>query len=118
MSDDFEIAATNYRPLRYSHIKIAAGEDYVLTADPWSYLHSQLLKDANSKRGKNRANTERAIFYLGLAQNFFRASDAAELPAKATLLYYGMLNLVKVWLSVTRALVPQGSQSRRSQAPE
>ncbi|MDP5219314.1 YaaC family protein [Ruegeria sp. 2205SS24-7] len=97
---EFEIAATNYRPLRYSHIKINPGADYVLTADPWSYLHSQLLKDLDSKRGKNRANKERAIFYLGLSQNFFRASDAAELPAKATLLYYGMLNLVKVWLSV------------------
>lgn len=96
----FEIALTNYRPLRYSHIKIAPGADYVLTADPWSYLHSYLINGHEKRRGKNKSNHERAIFYLGLAQNFYRASDAAELPAKATLLYYGMLNLVKVWLCV------------------
>lgn len=98
---DFEVAATNYRPLRYSNIKIAPGADYVLTADPCSFLHSQLLMEASSQRGKNRSNTERAVFYLGLAQNFIRASEASDLPAKATLLHYGMLNLVKVWLSVS-----------------
>lgn len=96
----YKRALTDYRPLRYSHIKIEPGADYVLTADPWSYLHSYLLKDAQGRRGKNKANRERAIFYLRLAQNFYRASEAADLPAKATLLYYGMLNLVKVWLSV------------------
>lgn len=93
-------ALTDYRPVRYSHIKISPGEDYVLTADPWSYLHSHILNDLSGRRGRNRENRERALFYLGLAQNFYRAADAAELPAKATLLYYGMLNLVKVWLSV------------------
>lgn len=92
-------ARTDYRPLLYSHIKISPGADSVLTADPWSYLHSQLLQDTRGRRGKNKQNLERAIFYLGLAQNYYRASDAADLPAKATLLYYGMLNLVKVWLS-------------------
>lgn len=99
--EEFEVALTNYRPLRYSHIKVAPGADYVLTADPWSYLHSHLQKELRGSRGKNRSNRERAVFYLGLAQNFYRASDAAELPAKATLLYYGMLNLAKVWLSVS-----------------
>lgn len=93
-------ALTDYRPIRYSHIKIAPGEDYVLTADPWSYLYSYLRNDLDGRRGINRKNRERAIFYLGLAQNFYRASEAAELPAKATLLYYGMLNLVKVWISI------------------
>ena len=91
-------ARTDYRPLLYSHIKIAPGADSVLTADPWSYLHSQLLQGTRGQ-GKNKKNLKRAIFYLDLAQNYYRASDAADLPAKATLLYYGMLNLVKVWLS-------------------
>lgn len=97
---DFKIALTNHRPLRYSHIKIEPAQDYVLTADPWSYLHSYMINGHDKRRSKNKSQHEAAIFYLGLAQNFYRASKYAELPAKATLLYYGMLNLVKVWLSI------------------
>lgn len=98
--DGYCQALTNYRPLRYSHVKVGPGEDYVLTADPWSYLHGFLIGEGVRHRGQNRENRERAVFYLRLAQNFYRASEAAEMPAKSTLLYYGMLNLVKVWLSV------------------
>ena len=98
---EFEPALTNYRPLRYSHIAIPPGADYALTADPWSYLHSCLLRGHEKRRGKNRENFDRAIFFLELAQNFYTAADAADLPAKATLLYYGMLNLAKVVLSTS-----------------
>lgn len=97
--ENFIPAWIGNRPLLYSHIKISPGEDSVPTADPWSYLYSQLLQGTREQQGKNEKNLKRAIFYLGLAQNYYRASDAADLPAKATLLYYGMLNLVKVWLS-------------------
>jgi hypothetical protein len=94
-------ALTNYRPVRYSHIKIRAGADYVLTADPWSYLHGFLIQASNTKRGTNRKNFERAIFYTDLAQEFYKGADVVDLPTKATLLYYGMLNLVKAYLSVS-----------------
>lgn len=98
---EFEPALTNYRPLRYSHISVPPGADYALTADPWSYLHSFLLRGHDKRRGKNKQNFDRAIFFLELAQNFYNAADAADLPAKATLLYYGMLNLAKVVLSTS-----------------
>ncbi|MDQ2092327.1 YaaC family protein [Marimonas arenosa] len=101
MIDGYEAALTNYRPLRYSHISIPPGADYALTADPWSYTHSFLLRGHDKRRGKNKKNFDRAIFFLELAQNFYNAADAADLPAKATLLYYGMLNMAKVVLSIS-----------------
>ena len=93
-------ALTNYRPVRYSHIRIEPGESHTLTADPWAYLYSHLLRAGKYRKGKNRLNNERAIFYADLANSFYRAADVSELPAQATLLYYGMLNLVKCFLSV------------------
>lgn len=92
-------AKFNYRPVRYSHISSGPGESAVLTADPWSYLHGHLLQIAAKKRGENRKNFRRATYYAGLAESFYKAGENVALPAKGTLLYYGMLNLVKSLLS-------------------
>ena len=35
----YEKALLDYKPIRYSHIKIRAASDLVLTADPWSFLY-------------------------------------------------------------------------------
>ena len=42
----------------------------------------------------------RAKYYSRLAADFYHAAEATEFPIKATLCYYGMLNLVKCFLSV------------------
>ena len=93
-------ALTNYRPIRYSHIPIDPGVSHSLTADPWAYLYSHLLRTGKMRRGINAKNNERARFYAELAKEFYRAAEVVDLPAKATLIYYGMLNLVKCFLSV------------------
>lgn len=92
-------AKLKYKPLRYSHVLVKPGQDLLLTADPWSYLHGHLLRRATNKRSTNKANLERAKYYANLAEDFFRGGEVIDLPAKGTLLYYGMLNLVKCLLS-------------------
>lgn len=99
MNTQHEDALTKYKPVRYSHVKVEPGFDHVLTADPWSYLHGFLIKDQDKRRGNNKKNYQRAIFYAQLAKEFYKGADAVELPSKTTLLYYGMLNLVKSLLS-------------------
>lgn len=92
-------AKYNYSAVRYSHVPVRPGQSAVLTADPWSYLHGHLLQTASHKRGNNRRNLERATYYARLAEDFYRAGDLVDLPTQGTLLYYGMLNLVKCLLS-------------------
>lgn len=94
-----EPAKNKYNPIKYSFVPIEAGEQHVLTSDPWSYLVTNLQLILPTKKGKNRANTERAFHYARLAEEFYRAADTTPLPAKGTLVYYGMLNLVKCYLS-------------------
>ena len=52
------------------------------------------------RRGINADNNKRARFYAELEKEFYRAAEVVDLPAKATLIYYGMLNLVKCFISV------------------
>ena len=53
-----------------------------------------------NKRGTNREKLERAIYYASLAEEFYKAAQDVPLPAKGTLYYYGMLDLVKCYLSI------------------
>jgi len=92
-------AKYKYNQVRFSHVPIRPGQGAVLTADPWSYLHGHLLQKALNKRGDKRRNLERSSYYARLAEDFYRGGDLVELPTQGTLLYYGMLNLVKCWLS-------------------
>lgn len=94
-----EPAKNKYNPVKYSFVPIDAGEQHVLTSDPWSYLSATLQSKVPKKRGDNRANIERAFHYARLAEEFYKAADVTPLPAKGTLSYYGMLNLVKCYLS-------------------
>jgi hypothetical protein len=95
-------AKHKYNHVRFSHIKIKPGQPAVLTADPWSFLHGTLLRCIDERKGANRKRYIRANYYASLAENFYRAALATDLPAKGTLLYYGMLNLTKCLLSVER----------------
>jgi len=93
-------ARYNYAKVEYRHVITNADARKILTADPWSYLHAFLRDKAENARGKNRCCYTRANYYANLAEDFYKASDAATLPTRATLAYYGMLNLVKSFISV------------------
>lgn len=95
-----ELALYKYNKIRYSFVELDAGEQQVLTSDPWSFLSSDLQVRLNKSRGNNKTKIERAIYYSGLAEDFYRAAEVSPLPAKGALLYYGMLDLVKCYLSL------------------
>jgi hypothetical protein len=92
-------AQHKYNPIKYSFVRVAAGDQHVLTSDPWSYLASYIQALIPKKKGTNKQNLERAFHYARLAEDFFKASDTTPLPAKGTLAYYSMLNLAKCYLS-------------------
>lgn len=93
-------ALYKYQDVKYFHFDVPPGTSYVLTADPWSFLQAWLVQRLPKKRSKNRQCLTRAKYYSQLAADFYHAAEATEFPIKATLAYYGMLNLVKCFLSV------------------
>ncbi|MGD9851569.1 MAG: YaaC family protein [Nitrospirales bacterium] len=95
-----ELALYKYNKLRFSFVDLDAGEQQVLTSDPWSFLSSQLQSRQPKTRGVNRKKLERALYFASLAEDFYRAAEVIPLPAKGTLLYYGMLDLVKCFLAL------------------
>lgn len=98
-----EAALYKYNGLRYSFVELTAGEQHVLSSDPWAFLSSHLQAKLANKRGTNRERIERAIYYASLAEDFYRAAQSVPLPAQGTLFYYGMLDLVKSFLSLRGA---------------
>ncbi len=95
-----ELALFQYNKLRFSFVDLSAGEQQILTSDPWSFLSSHLQSRLAKARGSNREKIERSLYFTSLAEDFYRAADSVPLPAKGTLLYYGMLDLVKAYLSL------------------
>lgn len=93
-----ELALYQYNKLRFSFVDLNAGEQQILTSDPWSFLSSHLQARQLKARGANREKLERALYFASLAEDFYRAAESVALPAKGTLLYYGMLDLVKAFL--------------------
>ncbi len=94
-----EAAKINFTELRYAHIDTKAGEQQILTANPWAFVHRALSEQLTARRGRNRANLDRAIYFADLAEQFYAASIRAELPIKGTLTYYFMLNLAKAYIA-------------------
>jgi len=92
-------ALFKYNQLRYSFVDIGAGDQLVLTSDPWSFLNSHLQTTCKGLRGGNKVRAERALYFASLAEDFYRAAETTPLPARATLYYYGMLDLAKCLLS-------------------
>lgn len=95
-----DLALYKYNKLRYSFVSLNAGEQQILASDPWAFLSSHLHGLRAKAKGKNRIKIERALYFSSLAEDFYRAAESVALPAKGTLLYYGMLDLVKVYLSL------------------
>lgn len=93
-------AHCNYRDVRFSHIPTNPGHPPALIADPWSFIRNHILTLSKNKRGDGKKRLDRALRYLKLAEDFYRASETVELPTRATLIYYGMMNLVKAFISV------------------
>jgi len=94
-----EIALFKYNKLRFSFAKLSAGDQQILTSDPWSLINSHIQQKISNSRGDNRVFLERALYFSSLAESFYKAANSILLPTRATLLYYGMLNLVKCFLS-------------------
>lgn len=94
-------AKCDFRPVRYSHVEIEPGEPLLLSADPWSYLKAHLLQKEKNSRGTNAANLRRAVYYAELAEDFYNSASTADLPTVGVLQYYGMLNLVKSYISAS-----------------
>lgn len=92
-------AQFSYQAVRYFPFGVGPGASLVLTADPWSYLFAWLQRN-RPKKGVRRTRFERALYYAELAAGFFAAAQDIPLPTKGTLVYYGMLNLVKCFISV------------------
>lgn len=83
-------ATFNHARVVYSPFGAEPGAQFVLTADPWSFLTAtinQRLKEG--ARGAKRNRLERALYYSDLAESFYDSARASELPAAGTLAYYG-----------------------------
>ena len=93
-------ATLNHAPVAFSSFGTGPAEPLVLTADPWSYLRAWLTQKVRKSRTDNKKRLTRALYYSGLAESFYGAATAVPLPAKGTLTYYGVLNLVKAFISV------------------
>ena len=73
----------------------------MLTADPWLFLTATINQRlAEKPRGTKRKRTERALYFANLAESFFHSVKQSALPISGTLAYYGVLNLVKCFLSM------------------
>ena len=96
-------ATFNHAQVVYSPFGAGPGAQFVLTADPWSFLTAtinQRLNEGQGARGANRIRLERALYYSDLAESFYDSARSSALPASGTLAYYGVLNLVKCYLSL------------------
>lgn len=94
-------ATFSHAKVVYSPFNAPPGSQFLLTADPWSFLTAWInQKLAAGLRGANRMRLERALYYTNLAESFYAASRRSSLPAQGTLAYYGILNLVKCFLSI------------------
>jgi hypothetical protein len=98
-----KIATFNHAKVVYSPFKADPGAQFVLTADPWSFLTATInQKLAERPRGENRARHERALYFATLAESFYASARHSTLPTAGTLAYYGVLNLVKCFLSLRK----------------
>lgn len=94
-----KLALSNYKKVSYTHIPVSSVPSSTLTADPWSFIRSHLYRNSQGSRGVKKRRAERAHLYVKLAEDFFKAAEIVDLPTKGTLYYYGMMNLVKCYLS-------------------
>jgi len=93
-------ATYHHTKLFYTPFNSQAAAPPVLTADPWSFLMASLAQKVEKSRGDNKNRLTKAAYYAAQAEAFYKTGRNSRQPTKATLVYYGMLNLVKCFLSV------------------
>ena len=103
-----EPARYRYQTVKYSEFEVKPGISLVLTAEPWAYLAAWLSQKISKSRGPGRTRYERAKYFAGLARDFYSSAESVDLPAKGTLLYYGILNLAKCFVSTKGIELGQG----------
>lgn len=87
------------KEVKFSHVP-GSKPDYlhVLVADPWSYIRNHIITLSSENPEAMPHELEReARKYLKLAKDFYDVSQKIDLPTKATLIYYGMMNLARVF---------------------
>jgi len=103
---ELETAKYNHQMIAYNPFSDLPWEPLLLTADPWSYLSawlSQREDEAKWYQTKNIYKT--AQYYCDLAESFYLAAERTSLPAKGTLAYYGMMNLVMCYITINRVKI-------------
>lgn len=98
-----EQARRDYQSVKYFQFGNRAGSSFVLTSHPFNYLQSWLdnkLDEIQRDTGTKRDNIIKAKYFSYLSEDFFLSSQQSKMPAKGTLIYYSLLNLVKVFLIV------------------
>ena len=93
-------ALYHHTGVRYFPFGAKPGAELVLTSEPWAFLRAFLQEKISKSRADNKIRFRRALYYASLAEEFCRSAESTNLPARATLAYYGVLNLVKCFICV------------------
>jgi len=109
-------ATFKYQRVKFNQFGAPADEPMLLTADPWSYLFAWIQQNA-PKSGPRKANFDRALYFAQQAEEFFEAANTTKMPAQGTLAYYGMLNLVKCFISVRGTVLEESYEHHGLQLP-
>jgi hypothetical protein len=94
-------ALYNYQGVKFYHFDVSPGASYALCANPWPFI-TAWLRQNSPKKNPSKKFFDRAIYYAQLASDFYTTASNSKYPIKGTLAYYGMLNLVKCYLSVNK----------------
>ncbi|RFC53662.1 YaaC family protein [Brumimicrobium aurantiacum] len=103
---EFVEAKKKFTSVKYFPFGNVPGESYVLTSDPWNYLKAFLknehdsIKKKTEKLGPKKDKLSKALYFTELAESFQRSAENVQMPTKATLTYYSVLNIVKAFLLV------------------
>jgi len=98
-----EKARREYKSVRYYPFGNSASSPFILTSDPLGYLIAWLEQKLNSIQrdsGSQRNKYVKAIYFTQLAVDFNNSAQGAKMPSKGTLIYYSLINLVKVYLII------------------
>jgi hypothetical protein len=98
-----ERARREYKSVRYYPFDNPASSPFILTSDPLGYLVAWLEQKLNliqRDSGTKRKKYTKAIYFTQLAVDFNNSAKMARMPSKGTLIYYSLINLVKVYLII------------------
>jgi len=99
-----DIALREYKSVKYFPFQNIAGAPLSLTSDPFGFLvawlDGELTAIKRDSKARNRLKLEKAKYFTLLSRDFYKSSISAQMPSKATILYYSYINLVKVFLII------------------